>query len=374
MKKRFYLICTLMLVAAALGLLWWWPWEQREPVYDGKPLSYWMYRPLTRRGINYAITDTTLYVAAPMRNRWPQDTCGPLANCLTDTNALPFLIRELSKGADNWKGGKYYRLWLWSKLPEPVRGHLPTPYYNRHGQINAIILLGQIGSIAKASIPALIRVLKQDENPVVREWAAGALGRVGAGDTLAVAALTEALKEANPSVRGYAVLVLGQIGSPAKTSIPALIHLLEKDETPTVRGSAAEALGLLGEGNTLAVAALTGALKEADPRVRGYATNALLKINPEAAIKAGVKPDGVALRKVAVAAAAKVLKEDASSTVRQDAAETLRDIGSGNDVAVWALADALNDKVRLVRQAASNALWHIDPAAATKAGVSMPPR
>jgi hypothetical protein len=303
-KQRVHLVLGVLLVAA-LGWATWQALRQQrktEPVYEGKPLSYWIYRPLTRwahsasaenfwrfRDINYMVTDYTIYTAGPARNRWPEDICGPLATSLSDTNAIPFLIRELSRGVDNWRGGKYYRQWLWPKLPEPVRRHLPIPYYNQHGQINAVILLGQMRSAAKASVPALTGVLKKEKSPVVRDWAAAALGRLGEGDRLAVAALTEALKDANPSVRGHA-------------------------------------------------------------------TNALLTIDPEAAMREGVKLDGL-LRKLAVQAAVEALGKDGSTIVRQDAA------------AVAALAGALDDRARLVRQATSNTLWRIDPENAAKAGI-----
>ena len=52
---------------------------------------------------------------------------------------------------------------------------------------------------------------------------------------------------------------------------------------------AALALGYSGEGVNIAVTALTEALKDENSAVRRRATNALLKIDPEAATKAGVK-------------------------------------------------------------------------------------
>jgi HEAT repeat protein len=70
--------------------------------------------------------------------------------------------------------------------------------------------------------------------------------------------------------------------------ITALTRTLTHDDNPKVRVGAALALGNVGKGAAAAVAALTEALKDRDLSVRLFATNALLKIDPEAAIKAGV--------------------------------------------------------------------------------------
>ena len=60
-------------------------------------------------------------------------------------------------------------------------------------------------------MPALIQVLR-DQNPEVRQYAAGALGHIAAVD--AVPALMQALKDQNPKVRNNAAWALEQIGTP----------------------------------------------------------------------------------------------------------------------------------------------------------------
>ena len=63
-----------LLVAAVCGLMWRSPWEPREPVYDGKPLSYWI---------------------VPFG---PMDIPTPLPpTLLRDSNAVPLLIAELHR-------------------------------------------------------------------------------------------------------------------------------------------------------------------------------------------------------------------------------------------------------------------------------------
>jgi hypothetical protein len=42
MKNRLCLLGGVLLVGAAVGLLWWSPWETPEPVYRGRPLTTWL--------------------------------------------------------------------------------------------------------------------------------------------------------------------------------------------------------------------------------------------------------------------------------------------------------------------------------------------
>ena len=68
--------------------------------------------------------------------------------------------------------------------------------------------------------------------------------------------------------------------------VPALIEAL-KDKQPDIRLSAAIKLGSFGELAKEAVPALQAALRDRDARVRGAAINAITRIDPSAAAKAG---------------------------------------------------------------------------------------
>jgi hypothetical protein len=93
----------------------------------------------------------------------------------------------------------------------------------------------------------------------------------------------------NPSLRKGAADCLAVIGLAAKPAVPALVRALQEDEDPYVRFRAANLLGLIGEGNQATVTALTVALGDEYAYAREMATNALLKLDPVAAVKAGVK-------------------------------------------------------------------------------------
>jgi hypothetical protein len=195
MKNRLYLVLGMLLIAALGAVLWWSPWEPREPVYDGKPLSYWL----------AALGVTPISLKA--RN-----------SLVSDSNAVPFLIKALQR--DSWIGAAVYRKRIWPNLPPSMRRHSPAPADNAQARYNAVVWLQVIERsgtesearterpMAKPAVPYLIRALKEDDNVSVRLQVAGALGDIGKGDSNVVPALTVALKDEDGRVRRKAASIL----------------------------------------------------------------------------------------------------------------------------------------------------------------------
>jgi hypothetical protein len=229
MKVRLYLVLGILLVAAVGGLLWWAPWEARqvpEPVYDGKPLSYWL----------------TNQMSVQMQKE-----------IIGDSNAVPFLIKAVKQ--DKWFGAAYYRKWLWPKLPPVIQRHLAKDAGNPVARHNATIYLGNRHE--KQAIPALVRAVKEDGVASVRATAAWSLGTLATKeDKTAVAALTEALKDKYAFVCQAATNALLKIDPEAAAKAGV-------DTNPS--------------------AAVIKRLMQL------RATNAVPRIDPEAAAKAGVK-------------------------------------------------------------------------------------
>ena len=177
------------MVAAVAGLLWWSPREARErpePVYEGKPLSYWLnahpdflYGQLP--GIAQQILSTS-----------PK-------SITADSNAVPFLIKALM--ADNGFGAACYRNWLWPKLPASVQKRLPRPHSNPLVCMHAAAILASMGPMAEPAVPALVLTLKRSKNSSVIEMAVLALYNIGPGNRGATEALANALKNSNGTVR-----------------------------------------------------------------------------------------------------------------------------------------------------------------------------
>jgi hypothetical protein len=198
-----------------------------------------------------------------------------------DSSTIPFLVRALRR--DSWVGAAYYRKVLWPRLPAGIRRHLrPPAVADRSARHAAALLLGQMGATAQPAIPALIRSIKGDDVESVRARAAWALGGVGKGNRAAIAALTDALKQKEYSVRYYAARALLRID-------PEAVEAQYTGEILNTRIEVAVALGELGKAAKPAAPAVTALLRDTNPIIRNLATNALLKIDPQAAAKAGVK-------------------------------------------------------------------------------------
>ena len=193
MKKWLYLVGGALLVAATGGLLWWLAWERPEPVYGGKPISYWIAHGIA---VNPK-TGTVSWPRAGSREVWNQ--------LLSDSNAVPFLIMAM-KRQDTPLGLQFQKAWC--RVPPQVQKHLPTPVASADIRRNATVLLGEMGP---AAVPVLTRALGADEAPAVRAQAAKVLGRLGRGNNAAVMVLTEALSDGDRSVRDTATNVLRKI-------------------------------------------------------------------------------------------------------------------------------------------------------------------
>src|SRR5262245_63821353 len=69
--------------------------------------------------------------------------------------------------------------------------------------------------------------------------------------------------------RFKAALTLGKLGPAARTAVPALIEILQKDKDKPMRHLAADALGKIGPGASAAVLPLADTLTDPDPDLAG---------------------------------------------------------------------------------------------------------
>jgi HEAT repeat protein len=178
----------------------------------------------------------------------------------------------------------------------------------------AALALGKIGGReARPAVPILKTAL-HDEDPAVRELAAGALANIGEAAASAVSNLSEALADSSAAVRCNAALALAHIGSKAETAVRPLARALDLKEPTEVRLYAAEALGKVGPAIEQVIEDLLRALKEEDDqRVRQRIVFALHQVRSSSPTRA------------VVAALEAVLEETSprSSLVRYDAARVL---------------------------------------------------
>jgi len=163
-----------------------------EPMYDGKPLSYWI--------------EVAQQTGSPSTD---DQKAAPAALRAIGEPAVPGLVKLLTHDA------AMVRL----RAVSALLGMDPKP---------------------KAAVPALITALA-DSDKNVRHFSPQVLAEIGPDAAAAVPALITALKDPAMEVRHPAAMALGAIGAAAKDALPALSEALE-DEDNIVREEAAAAI------------------------------------------------------------------------------------------------------------------------------------
>lgn len=271
MRKRFHILLVVLLVAV-VGGLGWQVLRQREPVYQGKPLSYWLggFEPYPRvyRG-NQSSPDTATFSEA--------------TNAVSQigSNAIPTLLRLLQVKDPPWKR-KVFALLDKQKLLKI--DHAPAQVWNNRA-MSAFKLLG---NGAKDAVPALIEMYQRNLPAHSQDLALFCLSAIGPAASNAIPALLEGITDSDAGRRDASIFVVGQIHSVPKLAVPVLRDSL-KDANPIVISKAIDALGSYGADAKPAVPALIQLLKEPNGGFCASAKYALGKIDPEAAAKAGVK-------------------------------------------------------------------------------------
>jgi HEAT repeat protein len=212
-----------------------------------------------------------------------------------------------------------------------------------------------VRAIGQPAIDGLLALLQKD--PGRRAAAAVALGCLGRSAARAAPGLKEAVQDRQPRVRLYAAEALWRVSGDAAASLPVLTEVL-KGPDDGLRRTAAEVLGAMGPAAREAVPALATALQDPDDDVRRLALVALGRLGPGAS--------------AAVPAILHLAQEGNDHRLRPLALQTLGTFGPAARDAVPTLVAATQDPEPMVRLQAGNALWAIDPAAASRAGVPSP--
>src|SRR6266699_3025722 len=277
------LLAVIATVAAFMAL------RPREPVYQGKRLSEWL-EEFSRRGRGQI-------------NRQAENAIRQIG-----TNALPFLVADLCREDSPHK----LALMEWCNKWSSLKFQFKTFADRRGPALMAFYVLGNAGKLGPAAKPY---------QPSIGTWldsqpdtAAFALLYIGVEST---PYLTDALSHTNWLVRTWAAVALAKLNlevqqrglnsgftlssyscqpvfqpffSYSADDIPAFITNL-KSTNAVVRAATAEATIELKDPswNRRLIPALLPLLRDDDLRVRNAASQALKRIDPERATKAGVK-------------------------------------------------------------------------------------
>ena len=270
MRKRYRIALAILLVAVA-GVIGWQIFRFHEPVYHGKRLTGW----LEQYGTNH----------------WSAGRNGELdkqaeaAIRQIGTNAIPLYLEMIATKQSP------FSFKLSALVPAKWFAQLHSHSMYESQLLGAYGLIA-LGAQAKASIPAVVGRLV-DKDPLVRDMAAFTLRYLGpvAGD--AVPSLITCLADSSVGVQGEAIMGLGEIRQHPEQTVPVLVEVLEQPTSPLhpviLRANAIWALGQFGARADAAVPKLVESLSDTQWLIRSAATNALRKIDPEAAARAGVK-------------------------------------------------------------------------------------
>jgi HEAT repeat protein len=272
MKRRVAILCAVVL-AGALGGLAWHGLGSHGPAYQGKPLSAWMdewnkYLLANRGSPDRAKRDQAL---AAIRQ--------------IGSEALPALL-SMAGAKDSALKKRLIALANKQSLLR-LRLH-PADYYHARATYG----FSALGSAAKPAVPALIRLL-HDQDRQVRASAAQCLSLIGPEAADAVPALIQTL---NAEGNGYgpvlinSMLALGAIHSEPETVLSLLLEYVNGPRKDwNYSASAMDALGRYRERARAAVPAILPFLTDPDESHRSSADAALCAIDPQAAARAQKK-------------------------------------------------------------------------------------
>jgi HEAT repeats len=300
-------LVTLALIAvSAIAFFVLWP---REPVYEGKRLSYWVDK-WAREGHGHA-ESVLLRVGGTNRNVWTG----------ADLKKRRMMIRALqTKDCIFWK--PYTRLkfqspkFISKSLPdwaEPAQTRLTAVNFFTRGdfsgdsfpreaipilyklavkdpipgiRVAAIAAIGYLGRWSEGAMPLLLNLAESHPDSKTRSAAIREIGRNGYSSARIAPLMLKALTSDELSDRESAAKWFGKTTLMPEKAIPELVRRLED---PGMKSDAASALVQYSSRAQFTVPKLIELAKGNDRDISSVATWALLEIDRDAAAKAGIK-------------------------------------------------------------------------------------
>jgi hypothetical protein len=281
-RVRVALIAAVVAVAGVVAFQALRP-QAREPVYQGKPLSFWLDGLMVQQA----------HLPPRLQRSAEESEMAEQAIRQIGTNAIPTLLKMLR----NKNSVVVSRLvFTWERYVRPMR-HVPAwfqyPPWWRHRAAflhqeatSAFVLLG---TNAQQAVPELIRINEQNIPPTEQLGMFLALRAIGPEALrIGVPVFLRRAASSNPFERELAVEMLASAGVAPELVVPALLKALG-DKNLNNRVRVAQGLGRFGTNAQQAVPALTLLLNDPDFSLRYLATNTLKAIDPAAAARAGVQ-------------------------------------------------------------------------------------
>jgi hypothetical protein len=215
-RKVIVVVLVLVLVVTFCAILI--PSGPPDPIYDGKPLSYWVAQPVPN---SLLVGGFVITLSQPTAHR-------------VDAQAVPYLLSALERGDDT---GYKFRQFIWTNSPAWLQSRLTKPAPASLVRLRAATMLTQLGDDALPAIPALIQILEHNPNALVRLHVVNVLGAIGKNDSAAAKALIKAAtNDPDANVRATALDFLLRLNPErtrrAERSGKALASLAPSFEAP----------------------------------------------------------------------------------------------------------------------------------------------
>jgi hypothetical protein len=262
-------------LVAFLGGTVWLAIPPDEPVYQGKSLTAWLQQCVDNPMLEYGNENPPPNYRSEQAKRDPARTEGEIAIRHIGTNALPYLLK-MAAAQDS-----PFKKWLTALLRKQSFIAIP---YRIAMEDHEMALCGFVNleSSATPAVPDLVKLLYVQPTTMEADVAQNAGNCLTFIGPAAVPDLLPLLTNRDEDVRHYAAYPLSSIAF-------RLAYLVGTDQNETNRQQYVFELAAIGSKDLDVAKALANALKDKSLLVRSAATNALMKINPEAAAKAGVK-------------------------------------------------------------------------------------
>jgi hypothetical protein len=260
-----------------------------DPIYQGKPLSYWVARNQPREGFRPALykTDAQRAEAEAQRARAQvQMAQADAAVRHAGTNAIPLLLRLMRP----YDSPSKQKLIMWAEK----RGMIKFPFALSEGTPHYEAACGfeALGADGKSAVPELIRIYEANRSWDSQDTVLLALRSIGVGAEESIPLLIGATTNPHPVLRIDAIEALGHISNQPARIVPSLLKALN-DPDRNVRESAVYSLGNFGRDARPAVPALLEMRKTLSPKSKfppylEQIDRAIKTIDPAAAAKAGI--------------------------------------------------------------------------------------
>lgn len=221
MRKKLRVGLAVLVVAIffILGAMVWWTMPPKEPLYQGKPLSYWL------SAYDWGPTD-------PLKSR-PTEAEADRALRAAGTNAFPTLLRMLKEKDTTWK--QRVTQWAYRHRVDTAilaKSHLQYRHPAADGH-EATKAFEQLGAQSVNLAPELTRVYDLNANGYSRQFAVMAATYAAPKAKETVPLLLRAIADTNDFIlRIDGAVALGKIRAPAEMAVPALIKALSDPEEP----------------------------------------------------------------------------------------------------------------------------------------------